>query len=46
MNAAPALPESVRVFERGWLSSNNVLLVDEARTALVDTGYYKAEQLQ
>ncbi|MBV8262183.1 MAG: MBL fold metallo-hydrolase, partial [Paraburkholderia sp.] len=39
MNAAPALPASIRVFERGWLSSNNVLLVDEARTALVDTGY-------
>jgi glyoxylase-like metal-dependent hydrolase (beta-lactamase superfamily II) len=33
------LPPSVRVFERGWLSSNNVLLVDEARTALIDTGY-------
>ncbi|WP_028229969.1 MBL fold metallo-hydrolase [Paraburkholderia mimosarum] len=39
MSAAPALPASMRVFERGWLSSNNVLLVDEARTALVDTGY-------
>lgn len=34
-----ALPASIRVFERGWLSSNNVLLVDEARAALVDTGY-------
>jgi len=33
------LPESIRVFERGWLSSNNVLLVDDACTALVDTGY-------
>jgi glyoxylase-like metal-dependent hydrolase (beta-lactamase superfamily II) len=33
------LPASMRVFERGWLSSNNILLVDEARTALVDTGY-------
>ncbi|WP_233879042.1 MBL fold metallo-hydrolase [Paraburkholderia flagellata] len=39
MSAASALPESIRVFERGWLSSNNVLLVDEARAALVDTGY-------
>ncbi|MEM5317202.1 MBL fold metallo-hydrolase [Paraburkholderia sp. JHI869] len=39
MSAAPALPKSIRVFERGWLSSNNVLLVDEARAALVDTGY-------
>ncbi|NIE66744.1 MBL fold metallo-hydrolase [Burkholderia sp. Ax-1719] len=33
------LPASMRVFERGWLSSNNILLVDETRTALVDTGY-------
>jgi glyoxylase-like metal-dependent hydrolase (beta-lactamase superfamily II) len=33
------LPESIRVFERGWLSSNNVLLVDDACTALIDTGY-------
>jgi glyoxylase-like metal-dependent hydrolase (beta-lactamase superfamily II) len=33
------LPESIQVFERGWLSSNNVLLVDDACAALVDTGY-------
>jgi len=33
------LPPGVRVFERGWLSSNNVLLVDDVRCALVDTGY-------
>ncbi|HEY3597573.1 MAG TPA: MBL fold metallo-hydrolase, partial [Paraburkholderia sp.] len=33
------LPASIRVFERGWLSSNNVLLTDDAGTALVDTGY-------
>jgi glyoxylase-like metal-dependent hydrolase (beta-lactamase superfamily II) len=39
MSDAPALPDSIRVFERGWLSSNNVLLVDETRAALVDTGY-------
>jgi glyoxylase-like metal-dependent hydrolase (beta-lactamase superfamily II) len=35
----PPLPASLRVFERGWLSSNNVLMVDPTRTALVDTGY-------
>lgn len=35
----PGLPASIRVFERGWLSSNNVLLVDRERSALVDTGY-------
>ncbi|CAB3771940.1 MBL fold metallo-hydrolase [Paraburkholderia humisilvae] len=34
-----SLPPSIRVFERGWLSSNNVLLVDDRRTALIDTGY-------
>jgi glyoxylase-like metal-dependent hydrolase (beta-lactamase superfamily II) len=33
------LPASLRVFERGWLSSNNVLMVDDACAALVDTGY-------
>lgn len=38
-HANVTLPPSVRVFERGWLSSNNVLLVDEACAALVDTGY-------
>ena len=44
-------PASMRVFERGWLSSNNVLFIDDERdgddgrdahgihTALVDTGY-------
>jgi glyoxylase-like metal-dependent hydrolase (beta-lactamase superfamily II) len=36
------LPASMRVFERGWLSSNNVVFIDgahEPRTALVDSGY-------
>jgi glyoxylase-like metal-dependent hydrolase (beta-lactamase superfamily II) len=33
------LPPSIQVFERGWLSSNNVLLVDDACVALIDTGY-------
>jgi len=34
----PPLPASMRVFERGWLSSNNVLFTG-AQTALVDSGY-------
>lgn len=34
-----ALPTSMRVFERGWLSSNNVFFTDDHRTALVDSGY-------
>ena len=33
------LPAGIQVFERGWLSSNNVLLVGEEGTALIDTGY-------
>jgi glyoxylase-like metal-dependent hydrolase (beta-lactamase superfamily II) len=38
MSGAVRLPAGVTVFERGWLSSNNVLF-DGAATALVDTGY-------
>ena len=36
---SPLLPPGLTVFERGWLSSNNILLVDSQRAALVDTGY-------
>lgn len=39
----PHLPPSLRVFERGWLSANNILCkdVDEglARYTLIDSGY-------
>lgn len=39
MHAVP-LPSTLRVFERGWLSSNNILLYDDAASAtLIDTGY-------
>ena len=34
-----ALPESLHVIERGWLSSNNILLFDGPGAALIDTGY-------
>jgi len=34
-----ALPDDIRVFERGWLSSNNVLLLSDSGAALVDSGY-------
>jgi len=36
-----ALPPTLRVFERGWLSANNVLCIDDETgdTALVDSGY-------
>lgn len=33
------LPASVRVFERGWLSSNNILFTGPDGAALVDSGY-------
>ncbi len=35
----PVWPPDVVVFERGWLSSNNVLMQGEGTTALVDSGY-------
>jgi glyoxylase-like metal-dependent hydrolase (beta-lactamase superfamily II) len=34
-----ALPASMRVFERGWLSANNILFIGRDETVLVDTGY-------
>ena len=33
------LPASIQVIERGWLSSNNVLLFEGERATLVDAGY-------
>lgn len=33
------LPEGMRVFERGWLSSNNILFTGPGPSALVDSGY-------
>jgi glyoxylase-like metal-dependent hydrolase (beta-lactamase superfamily II) len=33
------LPPSVRVLQRGWLSSNNVLLIGDDDSALIDSGY-------
>jgi glyoxylase-like metal-dependent hydrolase (beta-lactamase superfamily II) len=36
---ANTLPDSMTVFERGWLSSNNVLVADAERATLIDTGY-------
>ena len=35
----PALPPEITVFERGWLSANNVLIVGGGHAALVDSGY-------
>jgi glyoxylase-like metal-dependent hydrolase (beta-lactamase superfamily II) len=33
------LPSSMRVFERGWLSANNILFTGPDGTTLVDSGY-------
>lgn len=38
-SATPALPAGVLVFERGWLSSNNVLLLGTKQSVLIDSGY-------
>jgi len=37
--AAHVLPEGMHVFERGWLSSNNILFTGGDKTLLVDSGY-------
>ena len=34
-----SLPAGVSVFERGWLSSNNILIQGAGGTALIDSGY-------
>jgi len=37
-SSLPGLPNEMRVFERGWLSSNNILFLGD-EPALVDSGY-------
>jgi glyoxylase-like metal-dependent hydrolase (beta-lactamase superfamily II) len=39
MTAKQVLPQGVTVFERGWLSSNNILFRGRDEAALVDSGY-------
>ncbi|WP_093384997.1 MBL fold metallo-hydrolase [Variovorax sp. OV329] len=39
MSIHARLPADVQVLERGWLSSNNVLLIGSEQAALVDSGY-------
>jgi glyoxylase-like metal-dependent hydrolase (beta-lactamase superfamily II) len=36
---APTLPPDITVFERGWLSSNNILICGRETCALIDSGY-------
>ena len=33
------LPPQIRVLERGWLSSNNIVFLEGAEATLVDSGY-------
>lgn len=35
----PILPAGLHVFERGWLSANNILFTDGDKTLMVDSGY-------
>jgi glyoxylase-like metal-dependent hydrolase (beta-lactamase superfamily II) len=39
MNNAITLPPAITVLERGWLSSNNILIQGRSSTALIDSGY-------
>ena len=39
MAGTQGLPPGITVFERGWLSANNILFHGAGRTALVDSGY-------
>ena len=42
-----SLPSDIHFIERGWLSSNNILLIDDQQSVLIDTGYWThAEQTQ
>lgn len=34
MSAALALPPSMRVFERGWLSANNILFIGRGKSVV------------
>ncbi|MFZ2306147.1 MAG: MBL fold metallo-hydrolase [Rhodoferax sp.] len=36
---ALAFPPGLHMFERGWLSSNNILIVDGDHSVLIDSGY-------
>ena len=44
MNDLSTLPAGISFFQRGWLSSNNVLLQDEQQAVLIDSGYWTHAQ--
>ena len=39
MTERPRLPDGIHLLERGWLSSNNILICGSAQCALIDSGY-------
>ena len=39
------LPPGIQIFERGWLSANNILLYGDGDASLVDTGYCAHQDL-
>ena len=39
------LPPGIQIFERGWLSANNILLYGNGDVSLVDTGYCAHQDL-
>jgi glyoxylase-like metal-dependent hydrolase (beta-lactamase superfamily II) len=39
MTAAAQIPHGIKVLERGWLSANNIVLMDDTSTVLIDSGY-------
>ena len=39
------LPPGIEIFERGWLSANNILLFSEEDVSLVDSGYCAHQQM-
>jgi glyoxylase-like metal-dependent hydrolase (beta-lactamase superfamily II) len=38
-NTTLRLPTGIQIFERGWLSSNNILFLGQQGCALIDSGY-------
>jgi glyoxylase-like metal-dependent hydrolase (beta-lactamase superfamily II) len=39
MTVTSQMPQGIQVLERGWLSANNIVLMDDASTVLIDSGY-------
>lgn len=39
------MPPGIEVFQRGWLSANNIFLFSEQDVSLVDTGYHTHQEM-